>query len=283
MRVLRRVVFLLSWLLILSASAYAQSSLAGVVKDSSGAVLPGVVVEVASPVLIEKTRSAITDGTGQYRISDLPPGTYVVTFTLSGFSIIKREGVEVSGAGVVTISADMRVGAVSETVNVTGENPVVDVQSTRRQEVLSNAVVSALPAARGYGNLLATVPGIQATGLDSGSNPVMNFFTAHGGRGNEGTIQIDGMNVGSAFNGGGVAGFGYDTANAQEIQVTVVGGFGETDRGGPAFNMIPKTGGNRFAGTGFVSTAGQWSLRQRNLRRHVARAMESPRRQDSSG
>ena len=87
----------------------------------------------------------------------------------------------------------------------------------------------------------------------------MNFFTARGGRGNEGTIQIDGMNVGSAFNGGGVAGFGYDTANATEIQVTIAGGLGETDRGGPAFNMIPRTGGNNFSGTYFLSYAGEWA------------------------
>jgi len=119
--------------------------------------------------------------------------------------------------------------------------------------------VSVLPASRGYGNILATVPGIQATGLNSGANPVMNFFTARGGRGNEGTIQIDGMNVGSAFNGGGVAGFGYDTANASEIQVTIAGGLGETDRGGPAFNMIPRTGGNNFSGTYFLSYAGEWA------------------------
>ena len=104
------------------------------------------------------------------------------------------------------------------------------------------------------------MPGIQATGAaNSGANPVMNFFTSRGGRGNEGTVQIDGMNVGSAFNGGGVLGFGYDTANAQEVQVTVAGGLGETDRGGPAFNIIPKTGGNNFSGTVFVSTAGKWS------------------------
>ena len=109
----------------------------------------------------------------------------------------------------------MRVGGVQETITVTGETPVVDVQtSTRTQKVIDNEVIAALPASRGYGNILATVPGIQATGLNSGANPVMNFFTARGGRGNEGTVQIDGMNVGSAFNGGGVAGFGYDTANA---------------------------------------------------------------------
>ena len=160
----------------------------------------------------------------------------------------------------ITIGADLRVGGVQETITVTGETPVVDVQtSTRTQKIIDNEVIAVLPASRGYGNILATVPGIQATGLNSGANPVMNFFTARGGRGNEGTIQIDGMNVGSAFNGGGVAGFGYDTANATEIQVTIAGGLGETDRGGPAFNMIPRTGGNNFSGTYFMSYAGEWA------------------------
>ena len=261
MQVVKRVLFVLSWLVILPVSAaYAQGSVAGTAKDTSGAVLPGVTVEVSSPVLIEKTRSAVTDGTGQYRILDLLPGSYSVTFTLSGFAVVKRDNVELAGTGVTTINADMRVGQISETVTVTGETPVVDVQtSTRRQVTLPSAVIAALPASRGYGNLLATVPGISGTGLDVSSNVSTNFFTARGGRGNEGTIQIDGMNVGSSFNGGGVAGFGYPTSEASEIQMTIAGGLGEVDRGGPSFNMVPKTGGNRFSGTGFLSTAGKWS------------------------
>ena len=239
--------------------AHAQS-LAGIARDASGAVLPGVTVEASSPALIEKVRTAVTDGTGQYRIENLTPGVYTVSFALAGFTTVRREGVEVSGAQIITINADLRVGGLQETITVTGETPVVDVHtSTRAQKVIDNEVVSVLPASRGYGNILATVPGIQATGLNSGANPVMNFFTARGGRGNEGTIQIDGMNVGSAFNGGGVAGFGYDTANATEIQVTIAGGLGETDRGGPAFNMIPRTGGNDFHGTYFLSYAGEWA------------------------
>src|SRR5262245_40734876 len=235
-------------------------SLTGTARDASGAVLPGVTVEAASPVLIEKVRNSVTDGTGQYRIENLTPGTYTVTFTLAGFVTVKREDVQVTGQVVITLNADMRVGGLQETITVTGETPVVDVQtSARRTAVIDNEVVAVLPASRGYGNILATVPGIQATGLNSGANPVMNFFTARGGRGNEGTIQIDGMNVGSAFNGGGVAGFGYDTANATEIQVTIAGGLGETDRGGPAFNMIPRTGGNNYSGTYFLSYAGEWA------------------------
>jgi len=255
----KRAALAAATLLVMSGAAFAQTSLAGVVKDTSGAVLPGVTVEASSPVLLEKARTAVTDGTGQYRFPDLTPGTYTVTFTLSGFAVVKREDVNLS-AGVTTINADLKVGNVSETITVTGETPVVDVQtSTKRQVVLDNAVIESIPVSRGYGNLLATVPGISGTGLDVSSNVSTNFFTARGGRGNEGTIQIDGMNVGSSFNGGGVAGFGYPIGESAEIQMTIAGGLGEVDRGGPQFNIVPKTGGNRFTGTGFLSTAGKWS------------------------
>ena len=240
--------------------AVQAQSIAGVVRDASGAVLPGVTVEAASPVLLEKVRTALSDGSGQYRITDLTPGTYTVTYTLPGFVTVKRDAVELSGNVVVTLNTELRVGGVQETVTVTGETPVVDVQtSTRRTTVLDDSVVSAIPASRGYGNLLATVVGISGTGLDVSSGVSTNFFTARGGRGNEGTSQIDGMNVGSAFNGGGVAGFGYPTAGSQEIQVTVSGGLGEVDRGGPQFNLIPRTGGYSFSGTLFLITAGSWS------------------------
>ena len=235
--------------------------LAGTVRDGSGGVLPGVTVEATSPSLIEKARSAVTDGSGQYRIPDLTPGTYAVTFTLAGFSVVRRENVELSGAVTLSINADLRVGGVQETITVVGETPVVDVQtSTRRTAVLDDAVIQALPASRGYGNLLAAIPAIQTTGANNvGGNPNMSFFTAMGGRSNEGTVQIDGMNVGSAFNGGGVAGFGYDMVTASEVQITLTGGLGEVDRGGPAFNMIPRTGGNTFSGMAFTSYAGEWS------------------------
>src|SRR5262247_2298782 len=110
--------------LLLPAPLFAQASVTGTVRDSSGAVLPGVTVEAASPALIEKTRSAVSDGTGQYRIIDLPPGTYTVTFALTGFSGVKREGIELSGSFVATINADMKVGAVEETITVSGSTPI---------------------------------------------------------------------------------------------------------------------------------------------------------------
>ena len=127
----RRTAVALLVVLLLPAAAYAQAAITGVVKDASGAVLPGVTVEAASPVLIEKVRSVVTDDTGQYRIVDLRPGTYTVTFTLPGFSTVKREGIELTGTFVATVNADMKVGALEETITVTGETPIVDVQSAQ--------------------------------------------------------------------------------------------------------------------------------------------------------
>jgi len=259
MPLLKRVVFVASCLAILPASAYAQATLAGVIKDASGAVLPGVSVEASSPALIEKARTAVTDGTGQYQIVDLRPGTYAVTFTLAGFSSVKREGLEISGAGVINVNGEMKVGNVAETVNVSGEAPVVDTQTTKRQAVLENKTINELPVARGYGAILAAVPTLQGAGASSSSSVNPSFFTAHGGPGNEGTVQLDGLNVGAAFNGGGVSGNAYDVANAQEMQIAISGNLGDAETGGPILNIVPMTGGNQFKGTFFVTSAGSWA------------------------
>ena len=117
--------------LVIPSLVYAQASIAGVVRDASGAVLPGVTVEASSPVLIEKVRSVVTDSTGQYRIVDLRPGTYNVIFTLTGFSTLQREGIELTGSVIATVNVELRVGALEDTVTVTGESPIVDVQSVR--------------------------------------------------------------------------------------------------------------------------------------------------------
>ena len=213
----RPLLFVVAAIVMMLPIPAAAQSVAGVVRDASGAVLPGVSIEAASPALIEKVRTVVSDGAGQYRLENLTPGIYKITYTLPGFTTFERDRVEITTGVTITINADMRLGGVQETITVSGETPVVDVQnSTRVQRVLSDEVLAALPASRGYGNLLTTVSGIQANGTQNGGiNPTMVFFTSRGGRSNEGTIQIDGMNVGSAFNGGGVAGYGYDTTNAQ--------------------------------------------------------------------
>src|SRR4051812_8413081 len=255
-----RIAAIASLAVVLNAGIASAQSLAGVVKDSSGAVLPGVTVEASSPALIERTRSVVTDSQGQYQIVNLRPGTYDVTFSLAGFAKVVRQGLEVAGGGVVAVNVDLKVSGVEESITVTGAAPTVDLQtSVKREQVLSNDFVRALPASRGYGNYLAGVPGIAGTGLGASATPSNNFFTARGGRSSEGNIQPDGMNVGSSVGGGGVSGYQYDMNNAAEVQVTIAGGLAEVDRGGPAFNMIPKTGGNSFAGSYFGSIAGEWA------------------------
>src|SRR5262249_37723423 len=145
--------FILATVLLLPAIASAQASIAGAVHDTSGAVLPGVTVEASSPALIERVRSVVTDGSGQYKIVDLRPGTYAVVFTLTGFNTVRREGIELTGTFVASVSVDLKVGSITETVTVTGESPIVDVQSTQQQRVLGKDVIDALPTGRGTANL----------------------------------------------------------------------------------------------------------------------------------
>jgi hypothetical protein len=237
----------------------AQASITGTVKDGSGAVLPGVTVEAGSTVLIEKTRSSITDSSGLYRIVDLRPGTYTVTFTLPGFNSVKREGIELAGSATITIPIEMNVGALEETVTVTGESPVVDVQNTRRETVINASVIETLPATRAYGAVLNAMAGLTVDNNGLAATPTMTFFSAHGGRTNEGRMTINGMTVAAAFNGGGVSSLTYDTNNVEEVSVLVSGGLGENETGGPTMNLVPRSGGNKFSGQAFYNTAGKWS------------------------
>ena len=182
-----------------------------------------------------------------------------MTFSLAGFSTVQRQGVAVSGVGVTTINAELRVGTLQETITVTGETPIVDVQSARRGQVLSDDVVKTLPATRGYNAIVFLVPSVTGGSNQIDLMPAMRIFYSHGGRGNEGRVQVDGLNVGAAFNGGGVSGYVMDTPNAQELSLTLSGGLGEAEVGGTQLNVIPETGGNTFAGSFFLSTAGEWS------------------------
>jgi hypothetical protein len=259
MRVLKGLLFGLTCLVMLPASAYAQASITGVVKDSSGGVLPGVTVEASSPALIEKVRNAVTDESGIYRIVDLRPGTYTVEFSLPGFSTVKREGIELTGSFAASVNAEMRVGALAETITVTGESPVVDIQNTVRETTISKDIIAAIPATRAYGSLLNATPGITVDTNGLATTPTMTFFSAHGGKSNEGRMTINGMVVAAAFNGGGVSSLTYNTTDAEEVTTTVAGGLGESEIGGPAMNIVPRSGGNNFAGQAFYNTAGKWS------------------------
>jgi len=158
-------------IVLLPSLALAQCTLTGTVKDASGAVLPGVTVEASSPALIEKTKAAVTDGSGQYRIIDLRPGTYSLTFTLPGFNTVKRDNVELSGTQTLTIAAEMKVGGLEETITVTGETPVVDVQNARKETIIKSDVIEALPVTRAAGAILNVTPGIQVAESTGGALP----------------------------------------------------------------------------------------------------------------
>lgn len=246
-------------LAMLPAVVLAQGTLTGTVRDPSGAVLPGVTVEASSPALTEKVRSVVTDGSGVYRIIDLLPGTYSLTFTLPGFSTVKREGVQLGGTAVLTIPVELRVGGLEETITVTGETPVVDVQSVKRETVLSADVIQAIPATRTVGSLLNATPGLTVDNNGVALTPTMTFFSARGGQTNEGRMAVNGMVVAAAFNGGGVSSYILDTVNTDEVSVVVAGGMGESDIGGPVMNLVPRGGGNRFSGQAFINNAGDWS------------------------
>ena len=258
MRGVLRVCLTTAFMVASASSLYAQAVLTGTVRDASGGVLPGVTVEAASPALIEKVRTAVTDGAGQYRIIDLRPGSYSLTFSLTGFTTVKRDGIALAGSQTLTIPIELRVGGLQETITVTGETPVVDVQSTRREVVIDNTVVQAIPAARAAGSLLNATPGLTVGGTGQALSPTMTFFSANGGANNEGRMAVNGMTVGSARSGG-VSSYVYDAVGVDEVAVRVGGGLGETDTGGPIMNIVPRSGGNTFAGTAFTSLAGDWS------------------------
>jgi hypothetical protein len=251
--------------LVLPASAFAQATLTGTVRDASGGVLPGVTVEAGSPALIEKTREAVTDGSGQYRIIDLPPGTYSLTFTLPGFTTVKREGVQLTGSQTITIPVEMKVGGLEESITVTGETPVVDVQNSTKELVMKSEVIQQIPATRAAGALLNATPGINVADTTGAAlSPTMTAFNARSSTINSGSVAGEGRYAINGFpltaaRSGGFASVVYDTVNAEEVAITVGGGLGESDIGGPLMNIVPKSGGNRFSGTGFLSTAGKWS------------------------
>jgi hypothetical protein len=241
---------------VFPSAAFAQASIVGTARDASGAVLPGVTVEASSPALIEKTRSVVTNGVGQYSLQDLRPGTYSVTFTLPGFNTVKRDGIELTGSFIATVNADLRVGGVQETVTVTGEAPVVDVTSARSEQTIDGKTVAEIPTSRLYSSFTQLVPALNVQGNDVGGSQgnVFSVFQIHGGRRNEGQVLVDGMSGG--YQGMGVSGYTPEVGNAQEIVFSLSGGLGEATTGGPQLNIIGKQGGNTFAGSFFINGSG---------------------------
>ena len=236
-----------------STAAWAQSAttgvIAGVVRDSSGGVLPGVTVEAASPALIEKVRTAVTDDQGNYKIVELVPGAYTVTFTLPGFGTFKREGIELTAGFTAAVNAEMKVGGLEETVTVSGQSPLVDVQNTRTAKVLTAEVLNTLPTFKSTGGFLALTLGSSNAGSqDVGGNKGEGIATMsiHGSATGDLRWKLDGMNWTTNLGTGSTRTHRQNTVSISEV-VVESGGTPENETGGAQLNYIPKDGGNVFS------------------------------------
>ena len=279
-------------LVCLPATAAAQvGNIAGTARDAQGSVLPGVTVEVTSPQLIEKTRSVVTDQNGRFQIVSLPVGVYRVTFKLDGFATVERPNIELSTDFTAPVNVTMQIGQVSEVIEVVGAIvPLVDVQNARQRQVFTGAEVAELPTTRNLGDLVQLVPGIsiQSAGLfgspisepticgggqGPGCSPIFEGFNSHSsindaGSINQGRMQVDGLGINS-FGGGGRSSYIADTGNAQEITFTISGALGESETGGATINVVPRTGGNRYAGNYFTAYSNE-SFFDRNDGTHTS-------------
>jgi hypothetical protein len=258
-------------LTLLPVTAYAQASITGVVRDSSGAVLPGVTVEASSPALIEKSRLTTTDSSGQYQIVQLVPGSYAVTFSLAGFKTFRRDGIELSGSFVASVNAQMNIGDVAETITVTAETPLVDVRSANVQQVVSKEVVDAIPTGRLGINLAALQPGMilgagggvgqantnSLTSQDVGGTAGDTFtdLAIHGGKPAEQRQTIGGVSAATTIRFGESLSSSPSFTAMQEMTVNTAGADASMAGGGVQINYVPRDGGNTFKGLLFVTGA----------------------------
>jgi hypothetical protein len=268
------------FLMLLPAAALAQEGqIAGTIRDASGAVMPGVLVEVTSPALIEKTRSTTSDDSGQYRITNLPVGTYSITFTLEGFSKQQRDDIVLTSGFTAPINAVMAVGQQSETVTVVAAAPTVDVQNARQVASFQGEQLRELPSPHNLNTLLTLTPGITAAtggntawgadcvgGAGTWCNQNLYALGTHTDPNDQtanlqGRILVDGsvINAGSAGGMGLTGGYAVDVSASQEVTIQISGALGESETGGATINIVPRTGGNRFAGDYFTSyTRNAW-------------------------
>ncbi len=239
-----------------SSAAFAQA-IAGVVKDASGGVLPGVTVEVSSPALIEGTRTTVTGSNGQYRVTDLRVGVYSVTFSLAGFATARREGIEISASFTAPVSVDLKVGEISETVVVTGETPVVDVQSTASQSIMNRAVLDTLPTGKDPFAVGQLIPGVTTSAPDVGGSKGMQQPTLqiHGSNSQDMVFQQDGLVVQHVAFSGNQTGFYANDGNYQELAYATSALTAENGQGGVVINMVPREGGDQLHGSVFYTGA----------------------------
>jgi hypothetical protein len=249
-------------------AAQTESGIAGVVRDATGAVLPGVTVEASSPALLEKVRTVVTDGQGLYNITDLRPGVYTVTFTLAGFSRVRREGVELTSTFTATVNADMRLGALEETITVSGATPTVDIQNVVQQRVINREVLDTVPTgSKAWAALAVLVPGVRVTGAQNvGGTGASNVTaTIHGGSPEESVMLLDGMRYHQGSGIGGIRNaYNENDGSVEELSFETGALSAESEVGGFVRNIVPKEGGNMFKGF-FAASYTNHGLQSNNL------------------
>ncbi len=258
--VVRTIFFVVVLIVLLAPSrAFAQStgSIAGVVTDQTGGVLPGVTVEVASPALIEKVRTAVTDGTGAYKIVDLQPGVYTITWTLSGFATVRREDIRLTAGFTATVDGELKAGEITETITVVAASPIVDVQRVAKVDVMTREVIDAIPTGKDWQHLAVMIPGVTSNaGSDVGGSTghaIGGRLAIHGGRLADQQILLDGYRV-AYLNADGVPVTTITVdGNIEQIIFQTAGGSAENETAGVRLNMVPKDGGNIFHGSLFAN------------------------------
>src|SRR5258706_7947939 len=240
----------LTSVLLLARVAQAQDAgIAGVVKDNTGGVLPGATVTAASPAVIEQSRTVVADTEGRYVVTQLRPGTYTVTFTLQGFSTVVREGIQLSAGFTANVDGELRAGGIAETITVTGASPVVDVTNVRRQSVVTNEQLDALPTSTKSLGTLATLTlgmtGISDIGgsyqVEPGQDVVSGGGRFHGKGGSK--VSYDGMGM---ENSSGNNSYQLNSASVEEMVISTSGISADTNADGMVMNVVPKEGGNKF-------------------------------------
>ena len=259
-------------ILLLPAAASAQSAIVGLLTDDSGGVLPGVSVEASSPVMIEGSKTTVTDNQGRYRFVEMRPGLYKITFSLTGFNTVVRDGVNLPSNFTATVNAEMKVGSLEETVNVSGTAPQVDVQQATRTVVIARDVIDTLPISRNVMGLAVIVPGVRPGTPDMGGVQTTEQvgLRARGLGGLDGDQLVEGMSI-QSYEGTSLS-FLDDTLQS-EMTVSTAAIPADTGGGGIRLNSILKDGGNQFSGSAFMGgTKGTWvanniddRLRARNL------------------
>jgi len=251
-------------LCLLPCLASAQSTISGVVRDATGAVVANATVEAASDVLIEKARSVTTNAEGRYAIVDLRPGTYTVTVTLAGFTTIKQTVVVPANVSV-PVDAELKPGSVGETVTVQAREATVDVENVAHPETLTRAEMDVLPTGRYMQSIASYVPGAHLNLPDIGGSQQIeqNYISIHGNLSKEDVYMYDGMLINTVYLDGQIQQY-VDNATIQETTYQSSNNTLDSSGGGMFTNIVPKDGGNQFHGNFFGGGSGGSNFWQGN-------------------